>query len=473
MRSDRMPMGTAGPVAGTDADGPLADASRAGATLEARTAVRVAAVGLMTAAAAGVVAREAGSTVWAAVTAAVVAGIGGWLVAGWSVEPVRRLLAWAAQEDVGYLRFLTGDEWQALARLLFIRRRDAVERAHAAEAALARQNAVFLAMADGALIVDADGRVVLANAAATEMFGDPERMAIGRTVLEATTSVPLDEAVRRALATGRSQARDLDVTVLPARKLRAVVSVSGTGEHRAAVVVVHDLTEAARLDAMRRDFVANVSHELRTPVAGILMNTENLLDGALDDPDAARPALRHIAGSAERLAALVEDLLSLARAETRKDAARVPVPVGPIARAVVAELGGAVAAKGLEVAVDVPDEAVVSGDAESVRQILRNLADNAVKYTEAGGAVEIAAAVEDTRVCLSVADSGIGIPFHHQDRIFERFYRVSSDRSREAGGTGLGLSIVKHLAESMGGSVSLKSEPGRGSTFTVCLPRHE
>jgi two-component system phosphate regulon sensor histidine kinase PhoR len=466
-------MDMAGKAAGTDGDGSFAGDSRAGATLEARTAARVAAVGMMTAAAAGVVAREAGSIAWAAVTAVAVAGVGGWLVAGWSVEPVRRLLAWAAQEDVGYLRFLTGDEWQALARLLFIRRRDAAARAGAAEAALARQNAVFLAMADGAVIVDADGRVVLANAAAAEMFGDPERMAAGRTVLEATTSVPLDDAVRRALATGRSQSRDLDVHILPARKLRAVVSVSGTGEHRAAVVVLHDLTEAARLDAMRRDFVANVSHELRTPVAGILMNAENLLDGALEDPGAARSALRHIIGSAERLAAMVEDLLSLARAETRTDATRLPVAVGLVARAVVADLGGMIAAKGVEVSVEMPDDAIVSGDAESVRQILRNLAENAVKYTEAGGAVEIAAAVEDTRVCVSVADSGIGIPFHHQDRIFERFYRVSSDRSREAGGTGLGLSIVRHLTESMGGSVSLKSEPGRGSTFTVCLPRHD
>jgi two-component system phosphate regulon sensor histidine kinase PhoR len=449
------------------------DHGHAGATLEARTAVRVAAVALMTTAAAGVVAREAGSIAWAAATAVAVAGAGGWLVAGWSVEPVRRLLAWASQEDVGYLRFLTGDEWQSLARLLFVRRRDAVERADAAEAALARQNAVFLSMADGALIVDRDGRIVLANGAAATMFGTADRMVAGRTVLEATMSVVLEEAVQRAFETGTPQARDLEVAALPARKLRAVVSVSSAGEHRAAVVVVHDLSEAARLDAMRRDFVANVSHELRTPVAGILMNAENLLNGALEDPEAAGPALRHIAGSAERLAALVDDLLSLARAEAGRGAERAPVPIGPIARAVVADLGGAISEKRLEVSVAAPDEAVVAGDAESVRQILRNLMENAVKYTGSGGTVELATTVEAARVCLKVTDSGIGIPFHHQDRIFERFYRVSPDRSRDAGGTGLGLSIVRHLAESMDGTVSLTSEPGRGSTFTVCLPRHE
>jgi two-component system phosphate regulon sensor histidine kinase PhoR len=310
------------------------------------------------------------------------------------------------------------------------------------------------------------------------MLGVSEERALGRTVIECTMSAALDDAVRAALQggdaaeDGEASTADLDLLYPRPRRIRAVVSASGEGEDRAAVVVLQDQTRAYRLDLVRRDFVANVSHELRTPVTGIQTLAENLLEGAMDDPHIAREFLEHILHSAHRLVALVDDLLGLARAESKPTVVRAPVAVAPVARAVVAALDHAITEKRLDVGVDVPEDTMVWADPESLRQILSNLVDNAVKYTPEGGTVDVSAgrAGEGGLVDLRVSDTGIGIPTEHQDRVFERFYRVDRARSREVGGTGLGLSIVKHLVESMGGSVALASTPGHGSTFTVTLP---
>jgi two-component system phosphate regulon sensor histidine kinase PhoR len=209
------------------------------------------------------------------------------------------------------------------------------------------------------------------------------------------------------------------------------------------VLVFHDLTAARRVERMRRDFVANASHELRTPLASMRLMVETLLTGAREDPEAAQHFLQILNRELERMTALVNDLLELSRLDARVEAA----PTERIALAALAaelEVGWQAVARdrNLRLEVSLPEGLSVRGEVQGVRQILANLLDNALKYTPAGG----------------------------QERIFERFYRVDKDRSRDLGGTGLGLSIVKHLAQTYGGSVAVESRLNRGSTFRVTLP---
>jgi signal transduction histidine kinase len=230
-----------------------------------------------------------------------------------------------------------------------------------------------------------------------------------------------------------------------------------------------------RLETVRQEFVANVSHELKTPLAVIQAAVETLLDGAADDPEARTAFLGQIGEQGHRLHALIQDLLSLARIESGEATLDPrPVPVGPAVVACIDRHRARAAAKGLTIEADVPPDRhdpVAQVDEEALDQILDNLVDNAVKYTPGHGSVHVSWRVEGGDVEIDVTDTGIGIPAADLDRVFERFYRVDRARSREMGGTGLGLSIVKHLVQAMHGRVSAESVPGRGSTFTVLLPR--
>jgi two-component system phosphate regulon sensor histidine kinase PhoR len=239
-----------------------------------------------------------------------------------------------------------------------------------------------------------------------------------------------------------------------------------------AVLVLHDVTELRQLEDLRRDFVSNVSHELKTPLTTIQAYAETLLNGALDDPRHSREFVQRIADQGERLHVLILDLLALARIESQERAFDMrPIVVGEIIEQSVREHRAIADAKGLELTAVVAEaETQVLADAEGLRTILDNLLDNALNHTPSGGKVTVRCERCDGVVRLHVADTGIGIPREHHDRIFERFYRVDKARSRELGGTGLGLSIVKHLAQVFGGRVSLTSSPGKGSTFTVELP---
>jgi two-component system phosphate regulon sensor histidine kinase PhoR len=218
--------------------------------------------------------------------------------------------------------------------------------------------------------------------------------------------------------------------------------------------------------------VANASHELRTPLTSIRGFVEALEDGAVAEPQTAQRFLGKIRTHADRMAALVEDLLELGRLES---GARAPEPEetrpAEVAEDVVASFAGAATRKDVSLRCHDRGAPAVLTDPERLRRILENLVDNAVKYTPTGGRVEVTTSTgPDGSARVEVADNGPGIAAEHLARIFERFYRVDRARSRELGGTGLGLSIVKHLAEGMGASVSVESEPGRGARFIVSLP---
>jgi two-component system phosphate regulon sensor histidine kinase PhoR len=255
----------------------------------------------------------------------------------------------------------------------------------------------------------------------------------------------------------------------------ATTRPGGEADDLRAVFVFHDVTALKRLERVRSDFIANVSHELRTPLTSILGYLEALLDGAQHDAKKREEFLAIIKTHADRLHALVQDLLQLSQIESgdylwRRDV----VDVVALARRSVALVLPLAQRRRIAVRCTAESEnQSVVGDEEKLTQVLVNLLDNAVKYTEPGGSVDVTVRASDGKVIISVRDTGIGIPPGDRDRIFERFYRVDRARSRESGGTGLGLSIVKHVVEAHRGAVAVDSGLGQGSVFTVTLPRQE
>ena len=240
------------------------------------------------------------------------------------------------------------------------------------------------------------------------------------------------------------------------------------------VAVFHDVTELERLEQVRRDFVANASHELRTPLTAIRGFTETLLASrSLGEAD-RRAYLEVIERHAIRLTHLVADLLELSKIESRSVSLEPsPVDVVSLAERLLQDYHERFREKGLLASVEHRGPVHARADARALEQILVNLIDNAIQYSDEGGHVVIRAEAAEDRVVVQVEDDGIGIPAQDRDRIFERFYRVDKARSRELGGTGLGLSIVKHLVQAQGGEISVESSPGAGSRFRFSLPRAE
>jgi two-component system phosphate regulon sensor histidine kinase PhoR len=236
--------------------------------------------------------------------------------------------------------------------------------------------------------------------------------------------------------------------------------------------VFHDISELARLEEVRRDFVANASHELRTPLAAIRGFAETLLDGGALVEAERRSYLEIIDRHAQRLTHIVHDLLELSTIERgRIRLEPVELDVGELVASLIRDSGPRLRERRLEIVHEAAGRVMAWADPHALEQILGNLLDNAVKYTEPGGRIEIRVENGDPKVRVRVKDTGIGIPEEDLARIFERFYRVDKARSRALGGTGLGLAIVKHLVQSLGGEISVQSRLGEGSTFTFTLPR--
>ena len=334
-----------------------------------------------------------------------------------------------------------------------------------------RTDAILSAMDDGVLAVDHRGTVILANPSLVKAMD--LRDALGRHYLEVIRQREVGALIEEVLRTGeRCQA---EVELLQLRRVFTITVVPFPGESETphgAILTFNDATERRRLEHIRRDFVANASHELRTPLTSIRGFVEALEDGAVAEPEKAQRFLGKIRTHADRMAALVEDLLELSRLESGDRAPEWEEMLpSEVAEHVVASFAGLATRKDISLRREDRGAPAVATDPERLRRILENLVDNAVKYTPGGGSVAITtSAGPGGSARIEVADNGPGIAPEHQARIFERFYRVDKARSRELGGTGLGLSIVRHLAEGMGASVSVESEPGRGARFTVILP---
>ena len=335
-----------------------------------------------------------------------------------------------------------------------------------------RTDAILSALEDGVLAVDHRGTVVVANPSLARAFD--LAAPLGRHYTEVISDPGVADVIT-GVGRGSSRRR---IEVAPPGRPR-VYTVTGVpfpgeiGNPHGVVLTFVDTTEQRRTDQVRRDFVANASHELRTPLTSIRGYVEALEDGAVDDPETAQLFLGKIRTHAERMSALVADLLELGRLESgvRVPAWRTSSPAA-VTEEVVASFAGL--ATWRQVALVRTDRGTpdVLTDPDWLLRLVENLVDNALKYTPPGGQVEVVTGpAPDGGARVDVVDNGPGIAPEHLTRIFERFYRVDKSRSREVGGTGLGLSIVKHLAESLGASVTVESTFGRGATFTVLLPK--
>jgi two-component system, OmpR family, phosphate regulon sensor histidine kinase PhoR len=330
-----------------------------------------------------------------------------------------------------------------------------------------RMHAILESLTDAVLALDDKAGVSEMNGAALALL-HVDRAPSGTPLIEVIRVPQLLEIVEAAQR-GETQHAEFVWPGPPRRTLFATAApqrASGT-----SVLVLRDVTELRRLETMRRDFVANASHELRTPVSIISANVETLIGGALNDPQRAEEFLGAVQRNAERLSRLVTELLDLSRIEEGSQQLELkPMTAEAAVGAVLDLLETRAHDRGLTLDLAVEDDIEFVGDVRSFEQVLVNLVDNAIKYTPRNGTVGITIKRHGEEASIEVWDTGPGVPEGHRARLFERFYRVDPGRSRDMGGTGLGLSIVKHLVESMRGSVGMRPNTPRGSVFWVRLP---
>ena len=312
----------------------------------------------------------------------------------------------------------------------------------------------------GVFLLD-DDDIVVANRAGRES---------GVTHGGRLTHPALLDAVRTTAVDGEPQVREVTVREGMRRNARHLQARTVRAPEGLVALVLDDVTDAKRVEAMRRDFVANVSHEIKTPVGAIMLLVEALQEAA-DDPAATRQFVGRLGTEAARLSRLVQELLDLSRLQADDVTSRSqPVAVDDVVREAVCTVRNLADERRITVVQGVRTKQLVRGDRSQLVTALRNLLDNAISYSPEGTRVTVSERLTDAVVEIAVTDQGVGIPAEDLERIFERFYRVDPARSRATGGTGLGLAIVKHIAANHHGEVTVWSEPGTGSTFTLRLP---
>lgn len=331
-------------------------------------------------------------------------------------------------------------------------------------------NAILTSMAEGVLVLDQQGRIILANKAAENIFLIHDGILIGKVFCSLPEYVKISNMVSGVLRTGKEVF--IETVIQPHTQIFRVHVAPVKGENggiNGAVAVFHDVTDARNFDQIRSEFVGNVSHELRTPLTSIKGFVETLLDGAMENNVLCRRFLTIIDSETFRLGRLIEDLLTLSSIESQERAMNLrPLCIARSVCNVMNIMGPQISDKSLRV--DYIYEhglAYIHADEDLLNQVLINLLDNAIKYTPKNGTIIIRSRKKESRIITTVTDTGMGIPRDSLPRVFERFYRVDKARCRDQGGTGLGLSIVKHIVESHGGEVMVESELGKGSTFGV------
>jgi two-component system phosphate regulon sensor histidine kinase PhoR len=404
-------------------------------------------------------------------------GLAAALSAGFATLLVRRVRelegsvrAIASGDLTQRLPWRSGDELGRIARAIDDMAEQLRRRLELASDEQARLRAVLTGMVEGVLVLDRSGRVILANPRLRELFGVWGAVE-GRPALEVIRRVDVEGARGEAARTPEPVLRELQLSGGGGRHLEMhAVRFPSQGPLLGIVAVFHDVTEIHRLEGIRRDFVANVSHELRTPLTAIRGFAETLR-GSEVPPEQRRQYLDVILRHADRLTALIEDLLELSRIEGgTRTLALEPVDAAGLARDLLRDLKPRLDAGRLEAGVRAGPAPRVLADRRALEQVLLNLLDNAIKYSDPGGRIEISVSAAPPFVRIDVSDGGIGVPEADQARIFERFYRVEKARSRDLGGTGLGLAIVKHLVQAQDGEVFVTSREGQGATFSVRLP---
>jgi len=339
--------------------------------------------------------------------------------------------------------------------------------------------AVLKGMAEGVLVVNDKGHIIMINDALRKLFSLSTEV-VDRTPLEFIRNAELEGAIREAIREGKNSSFEL---ALPSSMGKTFeVNVVGLlssleGFHkmgkgmRGAIAVFHDISRLKELEKVRQDFVANVSHELRTPLATIKGYAETLLEGALKE-EVAFQFVQVIKRQSDRLTKIVEDLLTLSKIESKEFELKMEnLSLPELVEDVLSFIQEAAGKKNISVSCEIPSSLTVSGDWNYLEQVLFNLLDNAIKYGGEGGRITISAVQKNqSEVEISISDNGIGIPKEDLPRIFERFYVVDKSRSKKLGGTGLGLSIVKHIVLLPNGTINVTSTPGEGTTISINMP---
>ena len=338
-----------------------------------------------------------------------------------------------------------------------------------------RLTTIFTCMVEGVIDVDMDQKVLHINEAATRLLSVNEKECIGQPIWQEIRNQEilnaLDEAIRNrsVIKTQMRLNRESDPLVID---IYAASLSNNEGEPIGAVLVLHDITEIKKLERVRTDFVANASHELKTPITAIRGLTETILDDEKVDKETVVHFINRVHAQSLRLSQLVGDLLTISRLEnTQSEKDFGKINFGDLVRQSVKAAQTSAEEKGHNLVTELPDtELSAFADRQNMSQLIDNLIDNAIKYTEEYGTITVRLKKEGNWAVLEVQDTGLGVSPQYQQRVFERFYRVDKARSQSLGGTGLGLSIVKNIAEKHGGSVSVESQLGSGSTFTFRLP---
>lgn len=334
---------------------------------------------------------------------------------------------------------------------------------------------VLSSMKEGVIALDTNIRIMSVNRAALELLGISDKKIRGRLVSEVARNSELQELIRKVFE--KEEGFQSEVTLRDNRnkilEINGSVLRDSTGLVMGALFVLHDVTEYKRLENIRTEFVANVSHELRTPITSIKGFVETLTEGAKDNPEELDRFLAIITRQTDRLDAIIEDLLALAKIERNSDGSEIEMVqtnMSEIFSSAIELSEGKASSKGLSLKTECSKSVEARVNPQLMSQALLNLIDNAIKYSNAGSDILISGEQRDADLVLSVQDHGCGIGEEHLGRLFERFYRVDKARSRELGGTGLGLAIVKHIAQAHRGSVAVESTLGEGTTFSIHIP---
>lgn len=332
-------------------------------------------------------------------------------------------------------------------------------------------NDLFKTMRESVIVIGEDTRIFASNRAAYDAFARQNGTLENKRLSEVIRDLNLHEAFRRALEEDKMSDVELEI-VGTDKKYDVRIAPFAFDEKKGAIGIFYDISQIERLENVRQEFLSNISHELRTPLTSILAFVETLEDGAIDDDENNMRFLNVIRRNAERMHHLINDILELSSIESGK------ITIEPkksnlanLVEEVFTNLSNKAAERKIKLVNNVANETIVFADAVRLEQMLTNLIDNAVKFNREGGSVTVGYASEGETDVVSITDTGEGISNEHLQRIFERFYRTDRARSREIGGTGLGLAIVKHLARLHGGEISLTSTPGKGSTFSIELPK--